>query len=787
MQKVDHIGDQVQDVKSSVDDLKKDVKSRVDDLKAMMTRVDVLVATSADMPIPPKIFIGRDAVVNEIADHLASGDITRSRVFILAPGGMGKTSTALAVMKHPSVTKKFAKERQFWVPCISANSPSTFLAHLSRYLRVKRQTGHPLDDILATLKTTKDPLVILLDNFETPWNLIEVNQELDNFEMPSNPIEDKQESVSDVLRALALLPHVAILGTMRSEFPPLDEWIQWIDIRLSHVEPQDAQQIYTAIDPRAGNDPKLDELLHVLGHLPYAVTLMATLGKRSLSSPEKLLRRWNETGTDMLSKGQGGMDHSIELSLQFVPDSTNARELLQVLSMLPAGLELSHLDFWFPDWKPEAVKELREAALVLVIAEKVGTVQEDRLFVIPVVQSYMHQRNRIPGNIRQRVYDATCDFLDLYKSPVNGPNDPKFKCDVAAIGAQVINIQALLTEIIHDETGTRGQLQSPSVSSVQVPPSDKPSTQPKRLDALLTFAWYQRWTKPDIIVAKDALTLAESGNDAQRIAEAVFCLGSILEEQHHYQEGGRRFDEAKDLFVALKDDFRAFRSEMESMMAAMSHSGPSEQLLSQTLSRWNTPHSADISAFILFYSGQVHFNLMRAKEALEELQEAKTLLVKLNYRYEAARCLLRTAKCFAVLGEYDRALEVVNESIQRYEDLGMLDDLVFLNKSRYLKGGDIWGDELSTTLQTALERSRELGKPVHIALILVEFGEMYVHRKEWAAARLKYREAIKELDGFSDHTTSRVLANTENNLLYIEAQETNRLDSSVEFRPPRRF
>ena len=59
----------------------------------------------------------------------------------------------------------------------------------------------------------------------------------------------------------------------------------------------------------------------------------------------------------------------------------------------------------------------------------------------------------------------------------------------------------------------------------------------------------------------------------------------------------------------------------------------------------------------------------------------------------------------------------------------------------------------------------------------------------WAAACLAYRELIKELDGFSDYTTSRVLTwltNTENNL-YIKAQENICLDSSVEFRPPKRF
>ena len=74
-----------------------------------------------------------------------------------------------------------------------------------------------------------------------------------------------------------------------------------------------------------------------------------------------------------------------------------------------------------------------------------------------------------------------------------------------------------------------------------------------------------------------------------------------------------------------------------------------------------------------------------------------------------------------------------------------------------------------------------------IVLVQVDdkFGEMYVHRYDWAAARLADWELIKELDGLSDYTTSRVLTNTENNLLYIEAQENNRSNSTIEFRPQR--
>ena len=749
-----------------------DLKSSVDDLKAMITRVDRnLIASSAEMPTPPTIFIGRDAVVSKIADHLVSGEIRRSRVFILAPGGMGKTSTALAVMKHPSVMTKFAKEHQFWVPCISANSPSTFLAHLSQNLRVTRQTDNPLDDILATLKTTEEPRVILLDNFETPWH----------------PVEGNQESVRDVLLALALLPHVAILVTMRSEFPPIDEWIY---VPLSHVEPQDSRQIYTAIDPNAGNDPKLDKLLQELGHLPYAVTLMATLGKRSLSSPERLLERWNETGTDMLSKAQGGMDHSIELSLQFVAQSPNAIILLQVLSMLPAGLSHSHLDFWVPSWQPESVDALRDAALVLVIAKNTGSVHEHQLFVIPVVQSYMNQHDRIPDDIRQGVYATSCRFLELHMSPVKGPNDPDFKRDIAAIGAQVINIQALLTEIIQDGIGP---LHSSSMSSSQLskrPHSVSPTIRPERLDALLTFAYSQRWTKPHTLVVEYALKLARSVNDARRTADALFCLGSILTKQNQVQEGCARFDEARDLFSALGDDLRTFYSEKESIMATIysSYSAENNQRLFQFKSSWNSrPHGAEISALMQLSSGEIHIYFDHAEEALEELQEAKTLLVKLNHHHDAAYCMLMTARCLAILGQYRRALEVVDEAIRLYEQVGLPDDKGFILKVRYLKGADIWGEQLSTTLEIGLEHAQKLGKPLHTALVLDEFGELYVRQRDWAAARLAYQELIRELEGFSDLRSSAYLDDAKNNLLYVDAQETNCWDSSIEFWPPARY
>ena len=51
----------------------------------------------------------------------------------------------------------------------------------------------------------------------------------------------------------------------------------------------------------------------------------------------------------------------------------------------------------------------------------------------------MNQHDWIPDDIHQGVYATSCRFLELHMSPVKGPNDPDFKGDIAAIGAQVFS------------------------------------------------------------------------------------------------------------------------------------------------------------------------------------------------------------------------------------------------------------------------------------------------------------------------------------------------------------
>ena len=99
------------------------IDSKVDDIKAMISKGKARKATvipCQEMPMKLQHFHGHDDVVADVANLLSSSD--KPRICILGPGGMGKTSVALAVMETDTVKKTFSEANRFWVPCIRQTS-----------------------------------------------------------------------------------------------------------------------------------------------------------------------------------------------------------------------------------------------------------------------------------------------------------------------------------------------------------------------------------------------------------------------------------------------------------------------------------------------------------------------------------------------------------------------------------------------------------------------------------------------------------------------------------------
>ena len=125
---------------------------------------------------------------------------------------------------------------------------------------------------------------------------------------------------------------------------------------------------------------------------------------------------------------------------------------------------------------------------------------------------------------------------------------------------------------------------------------------------------------------------------------------------------------------------------------------------------------AVFSALVPFYSGEMHFYLMRTKEALGELQEAKTLLVKLNYHYEAAGCMLRTARRSAFLGEYDGAFfgrcGWIDSALWT---LWLIDESRISLQGSVSEGANVWGEEISALHGWDFQRDRDCDRSWSLA------------------------------------------------------------------------
>ena len=142
---------------------------------------------------------------------------------------MGKTSVSLAVTERPLIKERFPGGNVVWVPCIEATSATLLLEILSIQLQVPEDKQVSLEKIIFELDTLKQPRLIVVDNFETPWN-------------------GNQKQVGDILRRLAMLSHIAILVTMRGRRPPCYGAIEWQTKDIESTDEESCLRIYHDIN-----------------------------------------------------------------------------------------------------------------------------------------------------------------------------------------------------------------------------------------------------------------------------------------------------------------------------------------------------------------------------------------------------------------------------------------------------------------------------------------------------------------------------------------------------------
>jgi tetratricopeptide (TPR) repeat protein len=673
------------------------------------------------MPLKPEIFHGRDDFVEEIARLLLQEET--SRICILGPGGMGKTSVSLAVVECPLIKKQFPGGNCVWVPCIEATSATLLLEILYIQLQVPGDGDKQvtLEKIVSELDASKQRRLILLDNFETPWNA---------------PGESQQ--VSDILRKLVMLSHVAILITMRGTYPPCDT-IEWQSHIIQPTDQAACRRIFHDINPSSKDDPDVDCLLAALGHMPFAVTLMANLGKRGKSTGKELLETWNKSGTDMLSvtnPPEKSMNRSISLSVDsdFVKRNPDALLLLAILSLLPAGTTKQNLQCWWATTVgiiPTAIATLSDAGLLVENKRENST--SSVLFVIPVVQSYMQQQNRITEEIRRQIHSSCCEYILAHACRFDDPTFPKKS---KALAAEDTNIQSIL-------------FSSPTESHHAA----------QTMEALIAFSWHRCDTKPKLEIANHAVTAAKDSGDERYIGLAVWCLGKTYLELGDYCTAYDHLHKAYQIFNTLP----SCEVELQRLgglcgidlvdAARLALLPDISQAIS--LARDVKEKCATLSDDLVHGRGLVVLGIAlcrtQQEEALCYLDQARTMLKAVGNIYNLAEAYQAISWVHYHEGRLPEALDAIEEAWKYVEltDSPSLQATVSLTLCKVLFSADR-DTEGRNYIEIALMKASHTGDRLAIARALEYLGYAHLRRGDYQHAYEAYEAAAEKYPGTVD-------------------------------------
>ncbi|KAH7097928.1 P-loop containing nucleoside triphosphate hydrolase protein [Auriculariales sp. MPI-PUGE-AT-0066] len=390
-----------------------------------------IVGITSKPPMMPIVFHGRDAQVERLVQYMLAEP--SARLAIIGPGGVGKTSLALAALNDRRVKNRFG-DRRLWLPCDAISDEDVLLTVIAQMLALPL-AGDVLGSFAEHIKINPGGTVLVLDNLETVW----ISKDL--------VLSSKLELL---LARLASIEELVCIITARAEAPPRTvSWTNAPEVLLGPFDVEAARESFIELTGHVWYPPKeqscLNELMSETNGMPLAVRL---LGRLQLQ-PSELIPRWKELHPTVAQQSNLPrtpykicVEVAIQLSLTVLPRpefDLEPIQLLTICAVLPDGL--------FPD-TTECIRPLfRRLDKTLDLVRSQGLVYDgvrgETKMLGPVrdfIQAHHEIAHQYLKALRTR-YDQLAQILP--QEPAEG-----FAMKVVQVAPELGNLMSLLLHII---------------------------------------------------------------------------------------------------------------------------------------------------------------------------------------------------------------------------------------------------------------------------------------------------------------------------------------------------
>jgi hypothetical protein len=317
------------------------------------------------------------------------------------------------------------------------------LLTLASYLAIVA-SNRDLKRLILQFLAEGEPCILVLDNFETPWEFSEESRsKMEEFLSHLTEIEQLALVVCRLFcDHSSLISHGAQQVTMRGlERPGNVQWTRPFFAPLEPLDDMSARKVFLDIaDEPVDEDEEaqMTEILRMTDNLPLAINLLANTAAFEGCGPT--LARYRAETTEILSHGHdksSNLNKSIMLSLcsRRFREVPNAAMLLALMSLLPDGISDAELGKC-----AEHIPNILRCRSTLIRTSMAFVRPDHRLRVLAPIREYMQKLHPPSSGIVKPLTRYLCGLLGRW----NAYSELGSVDLVDSINANLANIRSLM-------------------------------------------------------------------------------------------------------------------------------------------------------------------------------------------------------------------------------------------------------------------------------------------------------------------------------------------------------